>query len=194
MRLAVWLLERFGVSERNESLTGDLEEERSAGRSALWFWRQTFSAIGDTVIRDLRDHWPLALRAIATGYAVTCGWVWGMRMLFSGVAHDSHGFLGGYLWRAYQVLLPFTWVLWPLVVGWIVARTHRAQQAATVLAFAASVAFPGAWYLTTHYSQMERSCVQCVPDVWVVNLAIYCLYVLGILIGGLLVRPTKRLA
>jgi hypothetical protein len=35
--VATWLLEQFGVSERNEPFIGDLFEEYSAGRSAWWF-------------------------------------------------------------------------------------------------------------------------------------------------------------
>jgi hypothetical protein len=194
MRFAMWLLQRFGVPERNESLMGDLAEERSAGRSALWLWGQTLAAIGDAVAGDLLDHWLLALRAIAMGWAVSLAWWWGMNALLSGVGHDGNGFLSGYRWRAYQILLPFTLFLWPVVVGWIVARSHRAQRGTMVLAFATSVALPAAWYLTTHYSQIESSCVQCVPDGGVVNLAICCLYVLGILIGGLVVPHRRRIA
>jgi hypothetical protein len=46
MRLAFWLMDRFGVSE---PLVGDLLEERSRHRSALWQWRQTLVAVLWTV-------------------------------------------------------------------------------------------------------------------------------------------------
>lgn len=44
-RLAVWLLRYFGVSGGNEPLAGDLLEEFCGGRTAGWYWRQTFMAI-----------------------------------------------------------------------------------------------------------------------------------------------------
>jgi hypothetical protein len=198
--LAGWLLQRFGVLERNESLMGDLAEERSAGRSVLWLWGQAFTAIADAVARDLRDHWLLALRAIAVGTALEMAWSWGMNRLSSLLS--TGGYLGeasapylmsGYRFGIYRALLLFTFTLWPVVVGWIVARTHRNRQAAMVLAFTASVWISAAWNLTAHYSQM-KSCVQCVPDMWDVNLVINCINVLGILAGGLVPRPSKRLA
>jgi len=43
--LAVWLLKRAGLTARNEPLTGDLLEEFRSGRTAVWYWRQTFRAI-----------------------------------------------------------------------------------------------------------------------------------------------------
>jgi hypothetical protein len=113
---------------------GDLIEERAAGRSALWLWGQTAAAIADTVARDLGDHWVLALRAIGTGWLA--------------------GFLSGSIlariplwwltWNLY-VDLALVLIVWPLACGWIVALTHRTQQAAMVLAFAASVALGYSW-------------------------------------------------
>lgn len=67
MRLAFWLMDRFGVPE---PLVGDLLEERSRHRSALWQWRQTLVAILWTVARDIRAHRWLAARAVVTGWAV----------------------------------------------------------------------------------------------------------------------------
>jgi hypothetical protein len=113
-----------------------------------------------------------------------------MRFLYSGVGRDSHGYLSGRRWQLYQILLPFTFFIWPVILGWIVARTHRARQAAMVLAFVASVALYAAWDLTVHYSQM-KSCVQCVPDAWVTNLVLNCVNMFGILFGGLLAKPKQ---
>jgi hypothetical protein len=39
--MAEWLLERFGIPQRNESLMGDLMEEYSAGRSRCARWKAT---------------------------------------------------------------------------------------------------------------------------------------------------------
>jgi hypothetical protein len=182
--IAEWLLERCGVPQGNESLMGDLVEERGSGRSAVWFWREAVVAIADSVARDLRDHKLLAVRAVATGWAVNLAWAQVM-----GVASRHE------LWRRhmglYEALFFFTLLVWPAITGWVVARTHRAQQAAMVLAYAASVAISNIWNLSAHYSEM-KACVQCTPDLWDTNLVLCCLLVLSTLVGGFLHRPQRR--
>jgi hypothetical protein len=43
--LATWMLDRFTLGARNESLSGDLLEEFHSGRSTAWYWRQALSAV-----------------------------------------------------------------------------------------------------------------------------------------------------
>jgi hypothetical protein len=42
--IATWLLQRFIGPER-EAFIGDLREQYSHGRSRLWYWRQTLTAM-----------------------------------------------------------------------------------------------------------------------------------------------------
>jgi len=49
----VKLLVRWGV---DEALIGDLTEQRAAGRSAAWFWRQVIAAVVWRLLSDLIAH------------------------------------------------------------------------------------------------------------------------------------------
>lgn len=74
MRAASWLLARFGV---DESLTGDLIEQRRVGRSALWLWRQALIAvvhrIGSVVTRDPAV---VGVAAVVVAVDVALPYVW----------------------------------------------------------------------------------------------------------------------
>lgn len=130
--IAMWLLERFGVKRQNDALIGDLVEEYQAGRSAAWFWRQSAVAIARAVTRDVGDHKVLALRAVALGWIVQ--WTWlrlFSRYLFHGRPFAPQPPLVSLL---IDMLIFSQFVL----IGWLIARTHRAQAAGMVLAYMAS--------------------------------------------------------
>ena len=65
--VASWLLERLCS---DPGLTGDLVEEYGARRSALWYWRQAIVAASVYPFSQILEHKWLAVRAIATGYAI----------------------------------------------------------------------------------------------------------------------------
>jgi len=179
--LAEWLLTRFGIPQRNESLMGDLAEESSSGRSALWLWRETAAAITTTVGRDIRNHKLLAMRAIATGWLLT--WSWQQIVL---LFQPQVGVRVQTLWT-WSALLLFTWSFWPAIVGWAVARTHRAQQASMVLAYTASTAIWSLCYLGAHYREMRS--IHAHPDVFATNVTINCVVLICTLVGGFLQKP-----
>jgi hypothetical protein len=184
--MAKWLLDRFGIPQQNEPLMGDLAEERSSGRSALWFWWQTTVAIAQTVARDLRNHKVLAARAIATGWLLDLAW--GQVMNLADNRYE--------LWRShfvlYAILLFFTLLVWPAIIGFVVARMHRAQQAAMVLAYAGSAAIGKMWYLAAHYHEM-KGVLNATPDVWDTNVALAGITLLLTLLGGFLPNPRRHL-
>ncbi len=66
--LALWLLDQLGFAHGNAPLVGDLLEEFHNNRSALWFWRQTLTAIANRIghrVALLQVYWI----AVAMGFA-----------------------------------------------------------------------------------------------------------------------------
>jgi hypothetical protein len=134
-------LERFSFGHRNDSLIGDLIEEYGNGRSGAWYWRQALTAIAVALCQEIRANKLLAVRAVATGWAVW--YVYGL-FVSSWVGWILIS-LGQRLPPALQYEAPswfVWWIIWLSVraaSGWIVARLHRGHQTAMVLLFSASV-------------------------------------------------------
>jgi hypothetical protein len=140
--VATWFLRQLGSGPNNDALLGDLIEQYGQRRSRIWYWRQVFVAIAVSFCGEVGAHKLLALRAIATGWAV----IFAYRLLFRSsamalsielsVLHlHEHGFIYGAISYLYWYLI-YTPVL--AAAGWLVARLHREHQAAMVLTFAAS--------------------------------------------------------
>jgi hypothetical protein len=88
----------------------------------------------------------------------------------------------------YQVL---SVSLWPAFVGWLVARTHRAQQAAMVLAYVASGAIWSIGYLSVNYAAIKR---MLIPNQLSIDIELTCFVLACTLIGGFLQKPRERAA
>jgi hypothetical protein len=67
--LAALLLDRLGPG--NDALLGDLAEERRAGRSALWYWRQVLTAIVIRSSDSIHAHRGRSLKALAISVFVS---------------------------------------------------------------------------------------------------------------------------
>jgi hypothetical protein len=79
--LATWLLSRLLTGEKSESLIGDLMEQYQRGRSRVWYWRQTVSALGLNAVAATSTHKWLAMTVLTLGvclpyvYMSIPGWV-----------------------------------------------------------------------------------------------------------------------
>jgi hypothetical protein len=125
--IANWLLRRLGV---DDALTGDILEEYARGHSRVWYAKQVLGALCVSVWCSLRDHKLLAIRAICVGF--------GAQWAFS--------LIGWYVVYPWLRGRPMTSVIWWIgtqlgllvsstATAWVVARTHRAHQAAMLLTF-----------------------------------------------------------
>jgi hypothetical protein len=178
---ADWLLERLGL---DVALTGDLLEECAQGRSAIWYWRQVLIAVLTGIWGAVRDHKLLALRAIATGFAIEV--------------------LVIFLWQFVPDLPLFSVEFWIVdvsailltqpVTGWIVARTHRAHPVPMVSAFLVCFLL---WYVSGIFSSARMILVASLsqPEARL-YLAAYLVTIsgttIGLLGGGLLAARPKE--
>ena len=191
---ATWLLERFSFGHRNDALIGDLVEEYGNGRSGAWYWRQALTAIAVAFSQEIRAHKLLAVRAVATGWAVW--YVYGL-FVSSWVGWILIS-LGQKLPPPLQYEAPYWfvwWIIWLSVraaSGWIVARLHRGHQTATVLLFAASVLLWKLRMLPLIYNLVldavgDSSFLHYLPS----RFASMILPPVSILVGGLFGVPRK---
>lgn len=98
------LMQRFGV---DESLIGDLAEQRRAGRSRSWFALQSVAAISTVVAQDIRRHPVRALMAVVLGLALRDAY----RALWSFVWHYTNPHVAR--------LPPFGFVPFSVLLAWM---------------------------------------------------------------------------
>lgn len=156
-RLATWMLHRFGLGRRMESLIGDLSEQYANGRSVGWYWRQTFTAIATGFINASRKHGPSLVLALAAAWSVILIWR-ELNALLIGISGDIYWPLRK-LFRTSEFLrdisdgwdertgpLVSIWlvaasirVLSFAVSGWVAARVHSANPWTALLILATTV-------------------------------------------------------
>jgi len=69
--LAIWLLRNWGSPRYRESLVGDLIEQRRAGRSRVWCWRQVALALWLARVDAPRSaRWLAAIKALILAFGV----------------------------------------------------------------------------------------------------------------------------
>ncbi len=135
LHVATWMLDRFCA---DEGLAGDLVEEYTRRQSMLWYSKQAVIAVAVYSGHEILAHKWLAVRAIATGFAV---WFVLVEVLIKGslqpwmdqtaLAQDTRA-----LWAAYGrwALLALMYAVW-VMNGWVIGRLHRPYQSSMVLAY-----------------------------------------------------------
>jgi hypothetical protein len=181
---ANWLLERLGL---DVALTGDLLEECARGRSAIWYWRQVLIAALTGIGGAIRDHKLLALRAIATGFAIELPLIFLWRFV-----PDLHLPLFSV---EFQIINGTVSLLAHGATGWIVARTHRAHPVPMASAFLVCFLL---WYVSRNFSSVGMILVDSLtkPDArpyLAMYLMIIFYAIVGVLAGGILgARPREQ--
>jgi hypothetical protein len=180
--IVIRLFERLGL---DVALIGDLLEECERGRSAIWYWRQVLIAIWIGIWVSLVDHKMLALRAVATGFATEFLFIF----LWNGGPDLPMFSTAGWIIQFSVTLLSHT------ATGWVVARTHRPHQVPMVLAFLICGLFV---YGSYTFSAARVIVVGSINDPrFRPYLAMYLMTIFtataGVLLGGILARPTKSL-
>jgi hypothetical protein len=139
--LATWLLERLGAVTSVDALIGDLTEQFSAGRSRVWYWRQTTAALGLGFFQTLRTHGLSFIAAVLAGCAFNALWLLGSAHVF-GPYFANLSPVRAHPWTTegiehlagMQVSAMSNTVLTCLSV-WLVTRVHRAHRRAALLVF-----------------------------------------------------------
>jgi hypothetical protein len=182
-KIANWFLELLGL---DAALTGDLLEECAGGRSTIWYWRQVLIAVLTSIWGAIRDHKLLALRAIATGFAIELPLIFLWQFV-----PDLH--LPPFSVE-FQIINGTVSLLAHGTTGWIVARTHRAHPVPMASAFLVCFLL---WYVSRNFSEGRMILVDSLtrPEARP-YLALYLMVIfyaiVGVLAGGILgARPKE---
>lgn len=143
-----WLLEHFGIAQRNEFLVGDLIEEYNGGKSALWLWRETAWAVAKTIANDIRMHPVLALRAASVGWAVEYPFAWSV------TSFQQHYRSNG---EVTSISLLCMVTILPAIAGRIAALTKRGFAAAMVCSFVLTGLLQDALMFSTNFTAWQSS-------------------------------------
>jgi len=170
--LANWLLAATVSNAWSDSLAGDLFEEYHRRGSTTWYWRQVLAIVGQGVLRDVRNHWPLAIRtlAVALGSMVIL-----QRLhLATRLLRGTPNIVGPVPYLLIEAALEPFLICAP--AGLAVALTHRRNPATMVLVYALALS-------------IFLLCVCAERAQWTLACALYCesaiFAVAGALTGGL---------
>lgn len=199
-RQALWWLDRFGPA--GESLSGDLIEEFQSGRSRLWLWRQTVTALAVETGRTARAHPVMILRGLCVGWlTVQLTYLLGRRLLTRT--------LGDWLLDRFIVWFgsaefPMMWAthlrFWPamclanLFAGWLVVRLHRPYAGPVLLSCTIALSLQSTYAGIAYWTRPRHQYYEMpYPMLSVVS---FILPTVILLIGGLLSsrRGTKLIS
>lgn len=135
--LAKWVLENMRFENWSDALVGDLlETYRSQRKSKMWYRRQVFAAVVGGFLREVRNHWILAGRAVFIGLAVA----YAAQM----VAHEFFHLFSAVVEPLQPAINEYSrWAIVSLFCGvaggWFVAALHRKHHNAMLLIFACAL-------------------------------------------------------
>lgn len=194
----MWLLDRFGPA--GESLSGDLIEEFQSGRSPVWLWRQTVTAIAVETTRTARAHPVMVLRGLLVGWlTLRLSYLLGGRLLTRAL---GDWLLDRFILWFGSAEFPMMWAthfrFWPamwlanLFVGWFVVRLHRAHAGPVLLTCTIALALQSTYAGIAYWTRPRPQYYEMPYPM--LSVASFVLPPLILLLGGLLsLRRDARL-
>jgi len=187
--IATWLFECLGL---DGALSGDLQEERERGRSAVWYWKQVVIAVWVGMWSVVRDHKVLTLRAVVTGFAME----YLVGYFYTSIFWLTHRFhlkyptplsIGDWAVQLSLILLAQG------TTGWVVARAHRAHQVQMVFAFLISLIL---WMAYDDLFFTARAFMNSIDQprfrpYLALHLVSMSTLIFAVLLGSILARPKK---
>jgi hypothetical protein len=182
-RFAAYLLQLLAP---NEPLQGDLDEEYQAGRSRMWYWRQTLHALsglrpGRVDVIDLFAPQSLFMQFVMLTLVAVCAVVTVKLIVFVYLDAGVRQLLIGP--SALRELLRLACALGLAIpIGVAIARVHTRSRGAAVLAF--SVIVPAWAFANLFLLDRDGSLNAALPHV-----TASLVFIAGLLAGGIHVDP-----
>lgn len=174
--LATWLLRRFVVGDKRESLSGDLIERYQTRSSGGWYWRQVITAIAVSIVSDVRHHKLRAAGAALMGL-----------VLYFLSAIPVVALIDRFPMQPFVESL----LIWFAcgIVGWIVARLYPAHQTAMVVMASLSVLVFESLHVVVGLA-LDGGRHHLTPQMLLVANTFMVMRPLSILLGGLSMRSS----